>query len=163
VNERALAAALQASVTDVLEKMFFVRSFGEAEDDAAEPHLVAQMSFEGDPPGSLELRVTAPAARSIAADFLGADESELRDGEVGEVICELANMICGSVLSRVESNTTFRLETPRIVTAGDTPPGRMPAESRHIASHQAEISRGHLMVWIETGVRACQTAEKYAC
>ncbi len=163
MNDGTLAEALRASVADVLEKMFFVRSFGESEETAAEPQMVAQMAFDGDPPGSLKLQVTAPAARSIAADFLGAEEADLRDSEVGDVICELANMICGSVLSRVESNTTFRLETPRIVPAAgsESPPER--PQPRHTAVHQAGISRGRLMVWIETEARACQTAEKYAC
>ena len=33
---------------------------------------------------------------------------------IGEVVCELANMICGSVLSRMESSATFRLSKPGV-------------------------------------------------
>ncbi len=140
--------------------MFFVRSLDGFEEAATGPQLVAHLTFEGDRPGSLALRVAQPAARSIAADFLGADESELSDREVGEVICELANMICGSVLSRVESNTAFRLSTPRIVAAGEVPG---PAGTARGGSAQvAEISHGVMVVSIQTEAPACPTATEFA-
>jgi CheY-specific phosphatase CheX len=147
VPELALADALAISVADVLEKMFFVRSLGEGEESAGEPEIVARLTFEGSPPGSLTLRVTARAARSIAADFLGADEPDLAAREVEEVICELANMICGSVLSRVESDSIFRLDTPKIIPAEeDRPEG---TEARSTASQTLEISRGVLVATIQ--------------
>src|SRR4051794_38968597 len=118
LTDTLLDAALQESVDEVLEKMFFVRSLGDVASTADEPECIARLSFEGEPSGWLALRVTAHAARSVAADFLGEDEGELSDGQVGEVVCELANMICGSLLSRVERNATFRLETPQLVPAG---------------------------------------------
>jgi hypothetical protein len=31
------------------------------------------------------------------------------------VVCELANMICGSVLSRLERNATFQITHPELV------------------------------------------------
>ena len=39
----------------------------------------------------------------------------MSEQQVSEGICELANIICGSVLSRVESDTSFRLEPPRVI------------------------------------------------
>ena len=80
--------------------------------------MVARLSFQGDSTGFLTLRVTRVAARSVAADFLGAEESDLSEESTKEVICELANMICGSVLSRIESSAGFRLATPEIASAG---------------------------------------------
>ena len=35
-----------------------------------------------------------------------------------EVLCEMANMICGSVLSRLEPDAAFELLQPAIVPAG---------------------------------------------
>jgi chemotaxis protein CheY-P-specific phosphatase CheC len=109
--------ALQQAVHEVLETMFFVR---ELEDDAHAdrpeiPELAAGLDFEGNPGGHLTLVLDGHAARAVAADFLGADESALSDLQVEEVACELANMICGSVLSRTESETRFRLSSPQIV------------------------------------------------
>ena len=139
---------------DVLEKMFFVRSLGEPLDHAAEPLIAAHLTFEGDPPGWLTFRITAAAARSVAADFLGEEESELTEAQIGEVVCELANMICGSMLSRVESNTLFRLATPRLI-APETGPS-----SDSAATCAAEISSGAITVVFNMERTACATAEK---
>ncbi|HVX67697.1 MAG TPA: chemotaxis protein CheX, partial [Bryobacteraceae bacterium] len=52
-------------------------------------------------------------------NFLGAeDESGIQEEQVGEVLCELANMICGSVLSRLAGDLAFDLSHPELV-AGD--------------------------------------------
>ena len=160
--DTALAEALRASVAEVLEKMFFVRSLDDFEDAARECVLVAHLTFEGEPSGSLTLRVAAQAARSIAADFLGMDEGELADAEVGEVICELANMICGSVLSRVESESTFRLATPRIVEPESAARLAKGAASGGDEAHEVEISRGFMKVSIQTEAPACHSVAEYA-
>ena len=65
------------------------------------------------------LRLTTAAARQITADFLGVDEEEVSDRQTSEVVRELTNMICGSVLSRLESSTAFQLAAPEIVPAGE--------------------------------------------
>jgi hypothetical protein len=51
----------------------------------------------------------------VGAGFLGREEAEVSDGQAGEVVCELANMICGSVLSRLESEETFQITHPELV------------------------------------------------
>ncbi|MGO9259869.1 MAG: chemotaxis protein CheX [Bryobacteraceae bacterium] len=111
--ETALSEALREAVDEVLEKMFFVQSEGQAAPDRPPEELVAaRVDFEGSPSGTLSLRVTLPAAHRMAADFLGEEASELPATRTTEVVCELANMICGSVLSRVEGETAFRLSAP---------------------------------------------------
>ena len=55
------------------------------------------------------------AASLIAADFLGEDADSVTPAQVQEVAKELANMICGAVLSRIESSAIFRLATPDLV------------------------------------------------
>jgi len=157
VPDPALAEALQASVTDVLEKMFFIRGLGGGEEPAGGGVITAHLAFRGEPSGSLTLRIGAPGARGIAADFLGAEEAELSDREVGEVVCELANMVCGSVLSRVESAATFRLATPRLVDPHEIPPGEASAE------HTVEIAGGVMVVSLETEATECSSpAPEYA-
>jgi CheY-specific phosphatase CheX len=155
-----LSHALAASVDDVLEKMFFVRSLGAPLNESAAPLVAAHLTFQGDPPGWLTLRVTAGAARSVAADFLGEEESELSEAQIGEVVCELANMICGSMLSRVESNTLFRLATPRLIapdTGSANPDAGVPASATTCA---AEISSGAITVIFNMEIPACSAAEK---
>ena len=68
---------------------------------------------------SVQLKTEFDKAKAVAADFLGEDPESLSDRQSTEVTLELANMICGAVLSRIESSATFRLGTPQIET-GDT-------------------------------------------
>jgi CheY-specific phosphatase CheX len=157
MNESALRKALAESLDDVLEKMFFIRCFGEPGNHTPEPAVIAHLNFDGDPPGWLTLRVTAAAARSVAADFLGEDELELSERQIGEVVCELANMVCGSVLSRVESNTAFRLAAPRIVASAEN----LPAAPETAAMHAAEIDNGAISVIFNTEAPAWSIAEKH--
>ena len=126
MSEGFLERVMRESLEDVLEKMFFLSIPDEPPDGAAFPDegkIAVWLSFEGQPSGSLGVELDRFAARSMAADFLGAEAGQLSDTQVGEVMCELTNMICGSILSRVESAVTFRLGAPEIVAAGQTPPG----------------------------------------
>jgi hypothetical protein len=61
------------------------------------------------------MRIARPRPTLIAADFLGEDAESLTDRQSTEVTLELANMICGAVLSRIESRATFPPGTPQIV------------------------------------------------
>jgi len=159
VNDTPLRLALAQSLDDVLEKMFFVRSLGELPQPAAGPAVTAHLAFEGDPSGSLTLRVTAAAARSVAADFLGEEECELSEQQVGEVVCELANMICGSVLSRVECSTRFRLSAPQLLAPAED--GRSAsAEPPTATTYAAEIGSGAVTVIFNTETPAWPPAEK---
>ena len=67
------------------------------------------------------MRLAHPAASAIAADFLREDAESLTSRQSTDVTLELANMICGAVLSRIESSATFRLGAPHVVAgiAGD--------------------------------------------
>lgn len=102
------------SASEVLETMFFT---GVAEDDIQEDTallLCAELTFHGSPSGRFGVRVPSTTARLIAASFLGLDESELEGRQVADVVCELTNMFCGSVLSRVEAGARFELMHPEI-------------------------------------------------
>jgi hypothetical protein len=153
--------------------MFFIRCLGEPQESASETEVVAHLTFEGDPSGSLTLSVAAGVARSVAADFLGEEEPGLSEQQIGDVVCELANMICGSVLSRVESTTTFRLASPRIMASGTYveglaaeawEPGSPPRSIGNPSSstiHAVETRNGAMVVTINTEIPACSTTERY--
>jgi CheY-specific phosphatase CheX len=146
VAEAALQRALVESVEEVLEKMFFIEALAEPSGEAAPAEEVsARLEFAGSPSGGLELAVSRPAARGIAADFLAEEEAGLTDGQVGEVICELANMICGAMLSKVESDGLFHLSAPRIAADGEDAAG--PGDS---ILHQIGLGGGVLRVSVTT-------------
>ena len=85
--------------------MFFIQRVRRTRAPHAAPaRYHAPSRFDGDLTGWLVYVCTDQAtASSVAGDFLGEDETALAERQVEEVVCELANMICGSVLSRVES------------------------------------------------------------
>jgi len=114
VTDAELQIVLAECIDAVLEQMFFVRAF-EGSPSMAPQELAVQVAFSGQPSGCLTLRIAAATGRIIAAGFLGEDECVLSEQQVSEVICELANIICGSVLSRVESDASFRLTSARVI------------------------------------------------
>jgi len=159
VPDTAVQLTLQQSVEDVLEKMFFLQCVSDPEDATSGPEIVAHLTFEGRPSGSLTLSITARAARNVAADFLGAEPSDLSHQQVADVVCELANMICGSALSRIESSTTFRLAAPQIVHPAH---GISDREVSGSESHPADSAGGRISVSIQTETSAWSAAARYA-
>ena len=120
----ATQAAISAAVAEVLESMFFVEVLGEARGTAETGTVAVEIRFEGDPPGWFQMRLGAETAQAIAADFLGEDPESVSPRQSADVALELANMICGAVLSRLESSACFRLGSPRLVAAGEVLAGR---------------------------------------
>jgi CheY-specific phosphatase CheX len=100
---------------EVLEKMFFIEAGDGGPASDAAPGMLVKVAFDGDPPGVFRMSLARAAAAHIAADFLGEDADSLNANQIDEVAKELANMICGAVLSRIESRATFRLSAPALV------------------------------------------------
>jgi len=108
---------LSAAAADVLETMFFSPVLDEApvSETPCEAALAARLQFSGARSGGFTVRVTGGAARVIAANFLAEETAEPTPDQVQEVICELANMMCGAVLSRLDRDAHFDLTTPALV------------------------------------------------
>jgi hypothetical protein len=111
---------LGPALAEVLETMFFTYvldapDFGGI--PAGTPAISSRLNFRGTPSGVFEIAIPVDAARTLAAGFLGEDETELCGREIGEVICELANMLCGSFLSRIGALSTYELSHPEVVEA----------------------------------------------
>jgi len=110
--------------SDVLEAMYFTSVLEVTREDAfperggteGMPSFQAEyafsLNFRGDVSGRFGLSLSGPAARCLASNFLGEEDSNLSIHEVGEVIGELANMLCGSVASRIEGERKFVLSHP---------------------------------------------------
>jgi CheY-specific phosphatase CheX len=112
-------SALSAAVEEVLETMFFSSVLAssntpEPTGEGAEPVFRASLAFQGDACGNLGLAIPIHLAQVVSSGFLGMEEQEVSDSEVGEVVGEMANMICGSVLSRLESESTFHISHPEL-------------------------------------------------
>lgn len=100
------------SAGEVLETMFFTGIETEAGSDVPAPQVSAELVFRGVRSGKFGVQVPLETGQQIAANFLGADE--VTSHQVDEVLCELCNMLCGSVLSRLEEGARFELLHPEI-------------------------------------------------
>jgi CheY-specific phosphatase CheX len=131
---------VNASASEVLETMFFTGVIGEAESLPSDG-LTTRLNFRGTPSGSVGVSLSRESSRQIAAGFLAEEEQGISQDRVDEVICELTNMLCGSLLSKIESDGAFELSHPELAPL----PGN-PEYSRNF-----EIENGTLGVWLTLG------------
>jgi chemotaxis phosphatase CheX-like protein len=110
---------------EVLETMFF-----SLPEDAAEPNprpedlLTAELKFEGARSGWFSIQAQENCARAIAGNFSGVmDPSELSPETITGVLCELANMVCGATLSRLDPDAIFNLGAPQLIAEAGTGEG----------------------------------------
>lgn len=148
-----MECALAECIAEVLEQMFFVQVLEKTAPAApeADTDLICGVDFAGNPSGRLALRISLGASRSMAADFLGEDEGALSHLQAGQVVCELANIICGSVLSRIESGTTFQLDSPRLLPVWES-------SGRNAIAHSVILDAGVLRVEFSTERPLCPAA-----
>ena len=139
--ETGAGEILCAAAQQVLETMFFTTIVGERQGPPEGPAVAARVSFEGSPSGTFGLKLSAEAARALAANFLGVEnDEEVSAAQTGEVICELANMVCGAMLSRVESGSTFQIAHPQL-DAGEEP-------SDGAVARYLDLDNGALTLWV---------------
>ena len=128
---------LSASASEVLETMFFTGVLGESTDIPDNP-VSTRLNFRGTPSGSFGLALSRESSRQIAADFLAEEAQTVSQEQVNEVICELTNMLCGSLLSRIETEASFELTHPELSAVPD-----------HVEySRNFELENGTLGVWL---------------
>jgi CheY-specific phosphatase CheX len=122
-TENDLQASVLSSATDVLESMYFTSVMGLSEVPLSGAGWIASLEFKGELSGIFTLRMTRETACLLAANFFGEEESEVAELEsetaIGDMVGEMANMICGSVLSRMETETHFKLSHPAVETSSD--------------------------------------------
>ena|ERR1700759_3456305 len=109
---------VSTTVDSVLQKMFFSSVWGPAEPERNGAILESHLAFHGHPSGTFDVCLSEPSARMLAAAFLGENEESLTDSQTGQVVCELANMLCGSLVSSLQRDKSFKLDSPELVASG---------------------------------------------
>lgn len=115
--ERDWNEVCSEAVSSVLETMFFTSPMGLSESPVEGEAMEARVLFRGAPSGEFRLRIAQSGARLVASGFLGTEEEALSQPQTEQVVCELANMLCGFFVSRLESEQKFDLATPELLDA----------------------------------------------
>ena len=146
MNVIDLSPFMEGAVTEVLEAMCFTSAEGlaTAEEAQLETELIwGELDFMGDVSGTFGIGVTLATAATIAANFLGEEEAGLTQRETSEVICELTNMVCGTLLAQVNSKNIFTLSSPRPGSSG------VPAAHHERIHRTYSIDNGYIHAWLE--------------
>jgi hypothetical protein len=124
--ETAIHQLLSESAQKTLETMFFAVPESVSMDPLrpAGELIAASLVFQGAPPGRFGLLVSEPLAMSLALNFTGGEDIvSLPLAQVAGVMGELANMLCGVVLSELESYNNFDLGAPEPMLVEAEEPG----------------------------------------
>jgi CheY-specific phosphatase CheX len=106
---------LQSVCSEVLETMFFSEAMpGDCEHSWLSSAVSVRVGFIGSHVGHMCLGVSGAAAASITSAFLALDLQEIGNLEQDQVILELANILCGAVLSRLWPESRLQLDAPQL-------------------------------------------------
>ena len=140
-----LSTYMESAVAEVLEAMCFISSDGTVNFENGlfqSDWISGELDFLGEESGTFGIAVPPATAAIIAANFLGEEEADLTDREKSEVVCELSNMVCGTLLAQVDSKKIYTLSKPR-------------PESQYVPSAQSQridrvysTDEGYLHAWI---------------
>ncbi len=115
-----LSEQLTTAATEVLETMFFA-SVDPAEDENAAPagdRIGASLDFHGACAGHLAISLDRAAAECLASNFFGGVGEGGPAEDSQSVMVELTNMVCGAMLSHLDRNSIFCLDTPKQLEPG---------------------------------------------
>jgi CheY-specific phosphatase CheX len=149
--------------TEVLDAMYFTTVNGtELQEPAtttdtetteapdAEKPLAYSLNYMGDISGRFGLSLKQDTAHSLAANFLGEEAEDISSKEIHEVVGELTNMFCGSVMSRVEGENKFVLSHPEAVRSQPY------SETDDVLVSRLDTDGGVITVWVVVEGKSCQ-------
>jgi len=136
MEKEALIAAMKNSISEVLEKMFFLPldfvdtiSKGALwEDLKASEIITSRLNFSGPISGYFLLYIPAGLAHSLAASFMGIDEESISHDHVTDTVKEIINMIAGNTFGIFDDQTVFDLGIPELINVDDLKDGDSKSE-----------------------------------
>ncbi|MGO9139650.1 MAG: chemotaxis protein CheX [Syntrophales bacterium] len=102
---------MMAAIFDVVEQMFYV--FLEPVDDKDSDYAMeAAIQFTGDLKGEMSILVSDGLAKSMVHNLLGLETKQMTKEDIEDCVKEVANMICGNFLGKLDRTTVFDLSVP---------------------------------------------------
>src|SRR5882724_3801101 len=106
---------------DVLATMFFEEAVpAPCEHSWVREAISAHIDFNGSHCGQFLLSVSPGTAQSIASGFVGLDPEEMTESQTSDVILELANILCGALMSTLWPESSLSLGSPEPVSSEHT-------------------------------------------
>ena len=120
-----LKKTMRTSISEVLEKMFFLPlDFSEAEtpgelweDPGAAELMAVRLSFGGPFSGTLIFLIPRKLGVDMTADFMGIDRDAVPAEHVDQTAKEILNMIAGSTFGLLDDQAVFELGIPETTSA----------------------------------------------
>jgi CheY-specific phosphatase CheX len=121
MDKSAMTDAMRASISEVLEQMFFmpIEFAARPDPEPGEASIIARLGFNGTVAGIFILQVPAALAQTVSADFLGVARSDLSEADVTGTVLEMVNMLAGGALSTYDAHALFDLQIPQLISKQD--------------------------------------------
>ena len=119
VEQICFKEALLEGTKEIFETMIFmdIQESSEPGESIEGDALLGSITFSGDIDGCLGLQFSKVCAQTIAKNMLGMEpEEEISEEEINDAIGEVANMVMGSVKSRLQDNIkNINVSIPTVV------------------------------------------------
>lgn len=119
VDEVCLNDALLSSAKEIFETMISmdIKESCKSEQDIENDAILGTITFTGSIEGCLAIYCDLPCAKAVSANMLALDsDAELSQEEVNDAIGEVANMVMGSVKSRILTATgDINISIPTVI------------------------------------------------
>ena len=119
MEREALIAAIKDSISDVLEKMFFLPldffDTASPEEFVADEMVVSKLSFTGPFTGYFLLSIPKRYNLSLAANFLGENKENISQDQANEIVKEAVNMLAATTFFYYDDQVVFGLGIPEFI------------------------------------------------
>jgi CheY-specific phosphatase CheX len=107
-------AFIVRATAEVLEKMFFtgIETSGKGGEIETESPVQVELHFSGPLTGTLRMRMGEASARALGSTLTCLEPDEFSRERCIQAAGELANMICGCLLSHLEPDANLALTPP---------------------------------------------------
>ena len=126
MEKEALTKAMKSSISEVLEKMFYLPlDFPESKNEKEFPNLktdktiISRIKFSGPFSGYLLLYIPRELAESLTISFMGIDEDNISQDYVTSTVKEIINMITGNAFRNFDDQAVFDLGIPELINFDD--------------------------------------------
>lgn len=121
MDKELVTKAMKASISEVLEKMFFLPldffdSKGPSDiwDPKGDELIIIQLDFKGPFNGCFVFFISRQLCLNFSADFMGAEKEEVTQEHADQTAKEIINMIAGSTFTALDENAVYDLGIPAI-------------------------------------------------